>query len=255
LADRAPLAELAARLGNDRFVTEPAALAARLVRCRALVFDWDGVLGPGAKGPAAAGGFHEVDAMGLNLLRYGLWRRGGSGAVPPVAVVSGQHDPGARALAERDRLTALYMGFLDKRVALEHLCRTLGVEPREVLFVFDDVIDLGAAEQCGARFLVARAGQPLLEDFARRRGLCDYLVRAPAGAGAVREACEVALALLGIHEEVFQARGWLDESYRGYLEARAKLAPARRFRAERDGAAGAERVAEEPAPPREQPSS
>ena len=236
-------ADAAARFGLDRFAANPADLAARLGRCRALVLDWDGVLGPGAKGPSAAGGFHEVDAMGLNLLRFGLWRRAGAGAIPPIAVISGQHDPAARALAERDRLSALYMGFLDKRVALDHLCAAAGIAPAEVMFVFDDVIDLGAAERCGARFLVGRAGQPLVEDFARRRGLCDYVVRSPAGAGAVREACEVALALLGISDEVLAARGWFDESYRRYLELRATLPPARRLRAEREG--GAERTVEE----------
>jgi 3-deoxy-D-manno-octulosonate 8-phosphate phosphatase (KDO 8-P phosphatase) len=239
-------ADAAARFGLDRFARDPADLAARLGRCRALVLDWDGVLGPGAKGPSAAGGFHEVDAMGLNLLRFGLWRHGGAGTIPPVAVISGQNDPAARALAERDQLSALYMGFLDKRVALEHLCRTAGVAPDEVMFVFDDVIDLGAAERCGARFLVGRAAQPLVEDFARRRGLCDYVVRSPAGAGAVREACEVALALLGLADEVFLARGWMDESFRGYFAARAALAPLRRYRADRAAFGAPERVAEEP---------
>ena len=242
-------ADAAARFGPDRFAVAPADLAARLARCRALVLDWDGVLGPGAKGPSAPGGFNEIDAMGLNLLRFALWRRGGSGAIPPLAVISGQNDPAARALAERDQLTALYMGFLDKRVALDHLCRTAGISPAEVMFVFDDVIDLGAAERCGARFLVGRAAQPLVEDFARRRGLCDYVVRSPAGGGAVREACEVALALLGLGDEVFEARGWFGEAFRGYLAARRTLLPVRRYRAERAALGEPEQVGEAPADP------
>lgn len=230
---RAP-AEVAQLFGPERFVAAPEHLAARLLRCRALVLDWDGVLGPGLKGPATPASFNEIDGMGLNLLRYALWRRDGSGAVPPVAVVSGQHDPAAQALAERDQLDALYMGFLDKRLALEHLCRTRGLDPAEILFIFDDVIDLGVAERCGVRFLVARPAQPLVEAFARRRGLCDYVVRSPAGGGAVREACEVALALLGVDEEVFVARGWYEESYQRYLEDRRKLPVVARFVAERD---------------------
>jgi 3-deoxy-D-manno-octulosonate 8-phosphate phosphatase (KDO 8-P phosphatase) len=242
-------AEAAARFGLDRFAADPANLAARLGRVRALVLDWDGVLGPGAKGPSAAGGFHEVDAMGLNLLRFGLWRRGGMGAIPPVAIISGQNDPAARALAERDQLTALYMGFLDKRVALDHLCRASGLAPDEVMFVFDDVIDLGAAERCGARFLVGRPAQPLVEEFARRRGLCDYVVRSPGGAGAVREACEVALALLGLADEVFEARGWIGERFRGYFAARRTLPPVRRYRAERAALGEPERVVDAPADP------
>lgn len=233
-----PPAEVARLFGPERFATAPGELAARLARCRAVVLDWDGVLGPGLKGPAAPAAFNEIDAMGLNLLRFALWRRGGAAAVPPVAVVSGQKDPAAQALAERDHLDALYMGFLDKRLALEHLCRTRGLEPAEVLFVFDDVIDLGVAERCGARFLVGRPAQPLVEAFARRRGLCDYVVRAPAAAGAVREACEVALALLGVDEEVFVARGWFEESYRRYLDARRELPPPARFAVALEAGAG-----------------
>ena len=230
-------AQVAELFGLERFASPPAELAARLGRCRAVLLDWDGVLGPGVKGPGVGAAFNEIDAMGLNLLRFALWCRGGSAGIPPVAVVSGQHDPGARALAERDRLDALYLGFLDKRLAIEHLCQTRALDPAEILFVFDDVIDLGAAERCGARFLVARAPQLLVEDFARRRGLCDYVVRSPAGAGAVREVCEVSIALLGMTDEVFTARGWFEERYQRYLEVRKGVPPASRWMVEQGGGA------------------
>jgi 3-deoxy-D-manno-octulosonate 8-phosphate phosphatase (KDO 8-P phosphatase) len=247
LADRgerpAP-AEVARLFGPDRFAIAPDALAARLAHVRAVVLDWDGVLGTGQKGPGAPAAFNEIDAMGLNLLRYALWRRGKPEAMPPVVIISGQRDPAALALAERDRLDALYMGFLDKRLALAHLCAARGLDPAQLLFVFDDVIDLGMAEQCGARFLVARPAQPLVEAYARRRGLCDYVVRAPAGAGAAREACEVALALLGVDEEVFEARGWYSPSYRSYLEARKGVPPAQRFVVERNPRTGEDVVRE-----------
>jgi 3-deoxy-D-manno-octulosonate 8-phosphate phosphatase (KDO 8-P phosphatase) len=238
------LQDLARRFGPERFATAPEELAARLSRCRAVVLDWDGVLGPGLKGPGAPASFNEIDAMGLNLLRYALWRRGGERTVPPLVVISGQRDPAAQALAERDRLDALYMGFLDKQLALDHLCRTRGFEPAEVMFVFDDVIDLGMAERCGARFLVARAAMPLVEDYARRRGLCDYVVGAPAGAGAAREACEVALALLGVADEVFAERAAFSPSYRSFLEARKGVPPVVRWAAVRDPASGADVVRE-----------
>jgi 3-deoxy-D-manno-octulosonate 8-phosphate phosphatase (KDO 8-P phosphatase) len=234
---RAP-AEVARLFGPERFAAPPEALAERLERCRAVVLDWDGVVGTGQKGPGAPAAFNEVDAMGLNLLRYALWRRGGAAGVPPMAVISGQRDPAALALGERDHLDALYMGFLDKRLALEHLCQARGLAPAEVIFVFDDVIDLGVAERCGARFLVARPAMPLVEAYARRRGLCDYVVRAPAGGGAVREACEVALALLRADEEVFAARGWFHASYRSYLEARRAVPAAARWVVERDPRTG-----------------
>lgn len=231
-------AEVAQLFGVERFVAAPEELAARVGRCRALVLDWDGVVGPGLKGPQAPAAFNEIDAMGLNLLRYALWRRGGRTAIPPLVVISGQRDPAAQALADRDRLDALYMGFLDKRLALEHLCRTRDLQPGEVLFVFDDVIDFGIAERCGARFLVGRSAQRLVEAFARRRGLCDYVVREAAGAGAVREACDVTLALLGMDEEIHVARGWFEEDYQRYLVARGTLPAAARWVVEREPGPG-----------------
>jgi 3-deoxy-D-manno-octulosonate 8-phosphate phosphatase (KDO 8-P phosphatase) len=226
-------AEAARLFGAERFATPPEELAARLDRVRGVVLDWDGVAGPGFKGPDAPSSFNEIDSMGLNLLRFTLWRRGGFGRIPWLSVVSGQRDSAAQALADRENLDGLYMGFLDKRLALEHLCETSGLAPSELLFIFDDVIDLGMAERCGARFLVARPAQPLVEAFSRRRGLCDYVVRAPGGTGAVREACEVALALLGADEEAFVARGWYDESYQRYLSERRKLPPVPRYAVER----------------------
>lgn len=242
--ERRTPAEVAQLFGADRFVTAPERLAERLGRCRAVVLDWDGVVGTGQKGPGAPAAFNEIDGMGLNLLRYAFWRRGGSAAMPPMIVISGQRDPAALALADRDRLDALYMGFLDKRLALEHLCARRGLDPAELLYVFDDVIDFGVAELCGARFLVARPAQPLVEAYARQHGLCDYVVRAPAGAGAAREACEVALALLGMDAEVFEARGWFAPSYRAYLDARKSVPPAVRHVVERDPRTGMDRVGE-----------
>jgi 3-deoxy-D-manno-octulosonate 8-phosphate phosphatase (KDO 8-P phosphatase) len=222
-------AEVARLVGAERFATPPEELAARLARVRGVVLDWDGVAGPGFKGPDAPSSFNEIDSMGLNLLRFALWLRGGCARIPPLAVVSGQRDTAAQALADRENLDGLYMGFLDKRLALAHLCRTSGLDPAELLFIFDDVIDLGMAERCGVRFLVARPAQPLVEAFARRRGLCDYVVRAPGGTGAVREACEVSLGLLGADEEVFQARGWYEEPYQRYLAERRKLPAVPRY--------------------------
>lgn len=218
--DATELAELVALFGRERFVAAPEALKARLAGVRGLILDWDGVLGTGAKGPDAPAVFNEIDAMGLNLLRFALWRR--QGALPPVAVISGQHDPAAEALAAREHLDAVYLGFLDKRLALEHLCAAQRVSPAELAFFFDDVLDLAVAERCGGRFLVGRGASPLLERHVRRRGLCDYVVAAPAGAGAVREACELALGLLGEADQVFAARAAWDGSYARYFEERQR---------------------------------
>ena len=180
--------EAAELFGVERFATPPEELAEKLARVRGVVLDWDGVGGTGLKGPDAPSSFNEIDSMGLNLLRFVLWRRGGRGGIPPLAVVSGALDTAAQAFADRENLAGLYMGFLDKRLALDHLCRAHGLSPSEFLFIFDDVIDFGMAERCGARFLVARPAQPLVEAFVRRNRLCDYVVREPGGTGAVREA-------------------------------------------------------------------
>lgn len=205
------------RLGGQ-FVLPAAALATRLESARALVFDWDGVFNSGAKGESTSSTFSEPDSMGINLLRFALWRR--DARLPPLAVITGENNASARQFAQREHFDAVYYGARSKGEVLAPFCASHGLDAREVVCVFDDVNDLALAEQCGVRALVRRPSSPLLQRYAERRGLCDYVTAAGSSGNAVREIAELVLGLLGAFETAVESRMRFDDEYARYFSAR-----------------------------------
>src|SRR5690606_13261376 len=150
------------------FLTPAREIAARLGSMRGLVFDWDGVFNAGSKGEAASSTFDEADSMGINLLRYAMWRA--RGELPVTGLVTGEDNPSARLFAARERFHAVHARVRNKAAAVDTFCAAHGIRSRELIFVFDDVNDLGMAAKCGVRVLVRRDASPLLKDYAARRG-------------------------------------------------------------------------------------
>jgi len=200
------------------FVTPAARIAERLAACRGLVFDWDGVFNSGAKGEGLASSFSEADSMGVNLLRYGLWRR--HGRLPAAAVITGERNETATRFVAREHFDAIYLGIRNKAEALERFCAAHALAPDELVVVFDDVNDLAVAARAGVRVLVRRDASPLLHAYAVRRGLVDYVTGSRSDAHAVREASELLLGLLGVFDDVVRNRSAWDPDYVRYFEAR-----------------------------------
>ena len=204
------------------FLTEPAALAARLKSVRGLVFDWDGVFNRGVKGAGVASTFNEADSMGTNMLRYGLWRA--RDASPVCAIITGEANASAELFTEREHFHALYQGVRNKAEAIEQFCSEFGLARDELACVFDDINDLGMVSGCAVRILVRRSSSALLQELAVREGLCDYLTASEADAHAVREAAEMLLGLMGVFDAVVQSRTAVDDDYCRYFAARQAIA-------------------------------
>lgn len=205
---------------KGRFLTEPEMLREKLFGIKAFVFDWDGVFNDGMKDEKDSSPFSEVDAMGTNLLRFNHYLRNGQ---PPVfAIVSGETNKAALSLSKRESFDAAYCGIKFKAKALEHICNQHDIEPQEVAFVFDDVLDFSFAAQCGLRIMVGRKANPLLVDFAVENDLVDYITAADGGNHAVREAVELLTGISGMYKETISHRMNFSEEYRRYLEARNK---------------------------------
>jgi 3-deoxy-D-manno-octulosonate 8-phosphate phosphatase (KDO 8-P phosphatase) len=209
---------------GGQFVRPPEALAARLESIQGLVFDWDGVFNDGRKGPGHASTFSEPDSMGLNMLRYGLWRRGHH--LAPVAVISGADNPAAIQFAQRERLQTVYLGVRDKHLALGHFCQAHGIRLEDAACTFDDINDLAMAQGCGLRCLVGRVASPFLQGHVVQAGLADYITGCAGGAYAVREVTEMLLVLMGAFEATLASRVALDEEYRSYFQMRQRVVPA-----------------------------
>lgn len=159
--------------------------------------------------------------MGVNMLRYGLWRR--DGRLPAVAIITGEPNASAELFAKREHFHALYQHVKDKRAALAEFCSRHGLETKQVACVFDDINDIAMAVDCGLRILVRRDASDLLREYLCRSAVCDYVTASQSGNFAVREAAELLLGLSGLFEEVVDSRVAIDAQYRAYFAERQAI--------------------------------
>jgi 3-deoxy-D-manno-octulosonate 8-phosphate phosphatase (KDO 8-P phosphatase) len=208
---------------KGKFLTEPVLFLQKLARIKAYLFDWDGVFNDGFKDANGSSPYSEIDAMGTNLLRYNHYLR--QDEVPAVAILSGEKNAAGFALARREHFDGVYFKIMHKADALMHFCKRYSLQPQEVAFVFDDVLDFSAAALCGLRIMVSRPCNPLLIDFAVEKGLVDYLTSADGGHHAIRETSELLCALRGNYEETIDNRMQFTDHYQHYLKIRNQPDP------------------------------
>lgn len=206
---------------KGRFISNAAVIQQRLTKVKAYVFDWDGVFNSGEKNESGSSPFNEIDSMGTNLLRFNHYLR--TGELPVFVIVSGENNKAARTLAQRERFHAVYSGMKYKIEALEHLCKAYEIQPDEITFTFDDVLDLSVAAKAGLRIMVGRHCNPLLTDYAVDKGLVDYITA--NSFYAVREMSELIMGLGGMHIETFTHRIDFSQQYQDYLQLRQRREP------------------------------
>lgn len=152
---------------------------------RVAFFDVDGVLTDGGLYYGADGEalkrFHTLDGHGLKLLRQ---------ACIEVAIITGRD-----SAALRQRLTELgvqrcHLGVGHKVAVAESVLAELSLDWSQAAAMGDDWPDLGLLQR--ARFACAPPGA-----HAEARAAADYVTRAPAGGGAVRELCDLLLVAGG----------------------------------------------------------
>jgi 3-deoxy-D-manno-octulosonate 8-phosphate phosphatase (KDO 8-P phosphatase) len=151
-------------------------------RVRLLALDVDGILTDGTIYVSSDGsetkGFSVLDGMGMaRLLKAGL----------TVAWISGRPSGATARRAEELRIPHVIQGRSDKREALAELAQRLGLSAAECCYMGDDDIDAPAIAWAGIGATVRSAMPAALR-------VADHVSRRPAGAGAVREVCELILA-------------------------------------------------------------
>ena len=159
--------------------------ADKAARLRLMAFDVDGVLTDGTLYFSYAGdemkGFSSRDVHGLKMLVA-------SGTT--LAIITGRRSEAVEKRAANLGIGHLFQGIGDKRTVMLDLVSRLGLDPAEAGYMGDDVVDLPVLRACGFAATVPD-GHALVMRHA------DYVARAPAGAGAVREVCEFILAAQG----------------------------------------------------------
>jgi 3-deoxy-D-manno-octulosonate 8-phosphate phosphatase (KDO 8-P phosphatase) len=198
---------------------------AQLAKIKAYIFDWDGVFNDGVKAGQSGSPFSEVDAMGTNMLRFGHWLK--HKTLPTVAVITGEENPSAQFLVQREHFQAIYFKTANKLIAFEHFLKANHLKAEEVAFVFDDVLDLGVAEKCGLRFLVKHHGSPLFQNYSVKNRIADYITYSDSH--AVREVCELILGTNGVFDEAIKKRSHFDAVYQNYLSERNEVATGKFF--------------------------
>jgi 3-deoxy-D-manno-octulosonate 8-phosphate phosphatase (KDO 8-P phosphatase) len=177
---------------------EGAALAQQLERARRvrlMVFDVDGVLTDGRLWYGPEGetlkAFSVLDGLGMKLLAA-------SGV--QLAILSARGSAAVARRAAELGIARLVQGAEDKRAALEKMLAEAGLPAGAAGFMGDDLADLAAMRACGFACAPATAADLVLRH-------AHYVTRAPAGAGAAREACEF----------VMRAQGTLEAALAAYL--------------------------------------
>ena len=203
---------------GGQFVTSAFNIRERLANIRAFVYDWDGVFNDGRKGVSAQSDFTEVDSMGTNMLRYAHYRQGQN--LPLTAVITGEINPSAEKWVAREHIDCLYGNAKNKSDALAHFCAQFDLEPRQVAYFYDDLLDIPVAQAVGLRFAVGRLANPVFISYLEQNGLADYISATQGNEHAVREFSELLLALYGEAFEIFKQRADYSEDYRQYLAQR-----------------------------------
>ena len=121
----------------------------------------------------------KEDGMGLSLLRK---------AGLPVVILSSEENPVVQRRAKKLRLPCI-SGVADKTTAFRQLLAQQDVAAADVIFVGNDVNDLGCLREAGCGLVVADAHESA-------RSAADGVLSRPGGYGAVRELCDVLLSVL-----------------------------------------------------------
>jgi 3-deoxy-D-manno-octulosonate 8-phosphate phosphatase (KDO 8-P phosphatase) len=160
---------------------------------KVVVMDIDGVLTDGRIGYGLGHDqeikFFDVhDGTGIQLARRAGLKAG---------VLSGR-----RSLANQRRAGELKLDFIHEDIhvkaeGLMRLCADLAIEPRQCLYIGDDLIDLPPMRLSGISAAVGDAAEEV-------RRAADWVATRPGGRGAVREILERLLRLQGHWEQLLK---------------------------------------------------
>lgn len=165
-------------------------------KIKLIIFDIDGVLTTGALYFDNNGdeykAFNSKDGHGIRmLLECGL----------DAAIITGRKSKLVKHRMNDLGLTTIYQGYRDKRPAFKLLLEETGVNPSQIAYVGDDVIDLPVMTQVGLAVAVGDA-----HDFVKQNA--HFVTNSKGGCGAGREIIEL----------ILDSQGLLSDKLKTYLE-------------------------------------
>ncbi|HTY03136.1 MAG TPA: phenylphosphate carboxylase subunit delta [Rhodocyclaceae bacterium] len=157
----------------------------RAAGVRLMGFDVDGVMTDGRLYFSPNGdemkAFFSRDGLGLKMLARAGVR---------LAIITGRDSPIVARRAENLGIDLVLQGVEDKRAAMARLLEQQGFDFSQAGYMGDDVVDLDVMTACGFSATVPDCHVEV-------RKVAAYVAKAAAGAGAVREVCELILDAQG----------------------------------------------------------
>ncbi|MEO0586199.1 MAG: HAD hydrolase family protein [Planctomycetota bacterium] len=154
-------------------------------RVRMIVFDVDGVFTDGRIYLDADGreskAFHTRDGFGVRMARE-------AGLV--TAVLSARTAGAVDHRMKQLQIDHVLQGVDRKRDGIATLAERTGVDPADMAYLGDDILDLNAMQVVGYPMAVADAS-------AETRAAAAYVTQLPGGRGAIRDAVEHVLKAQG----------------------------------------------------------
>jgi 3-deoxy-D-manno-octulosonate 8-phosphate phosphatase (KDO 8-P phosphatase) len=174
-------------------------LIERCLPIELLVLDVDGVLTDGAIIIDDLGveskHFHVKDGGGI-----ALWRKAGK----KVAIISGRSALCVDHRAAELGISPVIQGAADKKIPILALLQDLGLEPRQVCAMGDDLADLRMLGVVGLAACPVDASVEVAES-------AHFVTEKPGGRGAVRELIEVILRHQGVWDGLIAGYRGRDE--------------------------------------------
>jgi len=170
---------------GGQFISPVSEVQSKLRNAKAFIFDWDGVFNNGQKNAKGSSDFNETDSMGTNLLRYSYFLK--HGTMPITAIISGEKNESAFYFCERECFSYSFFKISNKKEALDFICKKEKIKPEQIVYFFDDVLDVPIAEVCGVRIQVNQKANPLFINYCIKNNLVDYLTANSGGQFAVRD--------------------------------------------------------------------
>ncbi len=206
---------------GGQFFTSGFDLRERLSNIKAIVFDWDGLFNDGVKLSENGGGFSEIDATGIDLLRLGFYMS--FGKMVKTVIITGSKNLAAHEFGKREHFDNVYCESRDKIIAFQHFSDTHNILPSEVICLFSDITDVAIARKAGISLAVGRACNPIFMEYLIKDKVADYISSCHGNENAVREFSELLLGLLNKHYEAMDERAAYGEKYIAYRQAKAAI--------------------------------
>ena len=170
---------------NDR-------LKQKLKNVKLIISDVDGVLTDGSIYIGANGEemkrFSVEDGAGVALAKV---------AGLKIALLSGRYSSATGIRAKELKIEDIYNGILNKIPAYEELKQKYNLEPSEIAYIGDGLIDLPVMEKSGVPISVRNAYPPV-----KKAAL--YITDKNGGSGALREVVDLILKAKGLYEEAIK---------------------------------------------------